>query len=90
MKSTPGCARKSPSCAARDSTFATANKTTRNVGKLLGEAGKSRALSAIIFGKDIADNRIDLKDLQSGTQETISLTDLEIRLKDIIARYEQA
>ncbi len=65
-------------------------KTTRNVGKLLGDASKSRAMSAIIFGKDVAADppRVEFKDLQSGEQVTISLTELEGKLKEIIARND--
>jgi histidyl-tRNA synthetase len=63
-------------------------KTTRNVGKLLGEASKARAISAIIVGKDIAEDRVDLKDLQSGQQETIALGEIEAKLKELIARHE--
>ena len=60
-------------------------KTTRNVGKLLSEASKSRAMSAIIFGKEIAENRVDFKDLQSGEQTSIPLDQIESRLKQLTA-----
>ncbi|MCI0675957.1 MAG: histidine--tRNA ligase [Phycisphaerales bacterium] len=43
-------------------------KTTRNVGKLLGEAGKSRACFAIILGKELAENKAVVKNLESGEQ----------------------
>lgn len=63
-------------------------KTTRNVGKLLGEASKSRAMTAIIFGKELAENRVDFKDLHSGEQTTIALDHLKQHLKDVLAKYE--
>jgi histidyl-tRNA synthetase len=63
-------------------------KTTRNVGKLLGDASKSRAMSAIIFGKDVLANQVDFKDLQSGEQTPIAIDDLKQRLKDLITRNE--
>lgn len=61
-------------------------KATRNVGKLLGDANKARALSAIIFGKDLAAGHIDFKDLHSGEQTTLLLEQLEPQLKAVIAR----
>jgi histidyl-tRNA synthetase len=62
-------------------------KTTRNVGKLLGEASKSRAIAAIIFGKELADNRVEFKDLQSGEQMPIAISELKERLKQLIANH---
>jgi histidyl-tRNA synthetase len=62
-------------------------KTTRNVGKLLGEASKSRAIAAIIFGKELADNRVEFKDLQSGEQMPIAISELKERLKQLIASH---
>lgn len=58
-------------------------KTTRNVGKLLGDAGKCRARYAVILGSELAEQppRVALKNLESGEQETIALADLAGRLR---------
>lgn len=58
-------------------------KTTRNVGKLLSDAGKCRARYAVILGSELNDTppRIALKDLDSGTQETIELASLAATLR---------
>lgn len=58
-------------------------KTTRNVGKLLGDAGKSRARYAVILGEELAESppRVAVKNLESGEQETIELDALAHRLK---------
>lgn len=51
-------------------------KTTRNVGKLLGEASRSGATRAIILGSELAEGRVQLKDLVSGEQELVPLEGL--------------
>jgi len=53
----------------------TSSKTTRNVGKLLGDAGKARARQALILGAELADGNVALKDLDSGAQRTIALAE---------------
>jgi histidyl-tRNA synthetase len=53
----------------------TSSKTTRNVGKLLGDAGKARARQALILGAELADGHVALKDLDSGAQRTIALAE---------------
>jgi histidyl-tRNA synthetase len=61
-------------------------KTTRNVGKLLGEAGKANggALCAIILGDKLGSNLVDLKDLQTGQQgNPIAVQDLPGKLRDL-------
>ena len=55
-------------------------KATRNVGKLLGEAGKARARVAVILGAELAQDSVVLKDLDAGTQEVIALSDVAARL----------
>lgn len=57
-------------------------KTTRNVGKLLGEASKSGASKAVILGAELADGEVQLKDLRSGTQEAAPLAGLVDRLRN--------
>jgi histidyl-tRNA synthetase len=51
-------------------------KATRNVGKLLGEAGKVGARKAVILGRELEHGHITVKDLDAGTQSEISLHDL--------------
>jgi histidyl-tRNA synthetase len=58
----------------------TTAKATRNVGKLLGEAGKARARFAVILGAELADGAAAVKDLDGGTQEVVPLADLAARL----------
>ncbi|MBC7819270.1 MAG: ATP phosphoribosyltransferase regulatory subunit, partial [Planctomycetaceae bacterium] len=58
-------------------------KTTRNVGKLLGDAGKARARYAVILGAELAESppRVAVKNLESGEQETIELASLATRIR---------
>jgi histidyl-tRNA synthetase len=53
-------------------------KTTRNVGKLLGDAGKCRARYAVILGAELnaTPPRVALKDMDSGEQREIPLSEL--------------
>jgi len=53
----------------------TSAKATRNVGKLLGDAGKARARFAVILGAELAEGHVALKDLDLGTQRTIALAE---------------
>ena len=43
-------------------------KATRNVGKLLGDAGKCHARTAVILGDELKDNKVAMKDMESGEQ----------------------
>ena len=56
-------------------------KTTRNVGKLLGDAGKARARFAVILGAELADGNVALKDLDAGSQQVVPLADIEALLR---------
>lgn len=47
------------------------NRSTHHVGKLLGEAGKSRARCAAILGRELEQGLVVLKDLDSGAQSQI-------------------
>jgi histidyl-tRNA synthetase len=53
----------------------TSAKATKNVGKLLGDAGKARARCALILGAELAEGNVALKDLDLGTQRSVSLTE---------------
>jgi histidyl-tRNA synthetase len=52
------------------------DRSTRNVGKLLGEAGKARARFAVILGAELDDGHAVVKDLDSGAQRPIALDEL--------------
>ncbi|HWB19876.1 MAG TPA: histidine--tRNA ligase [Phycisphaerales bacterium] len=57
-------------------------KATRNVGKLLGDAGKARARFAIILGKELAEQKVVVKNLEGGTQEEVAIGDLVVYLRN--------
>jgi histidyl-tRNA synthetase len=59
-------------------------KSTRHVGKLLSEAGKCRSLAAIILGRDLHENRVDFKDLESGEQRAIAIEEIVANLRQVI------
>ena len=46
-------------------------RSTKNVGKLLGEAAKSGARSAVIIGREFEAGEVTIKDLESGEQQTV-------------------
>ena len=53
-------------------------RATRNVGKLLGEAAKTRARLAVILGDELAGGHVAVKDLDSGEQQDgIAVGELE-------------
>lgn len=56
-------------------------KSTRNVGKLLGDANKVRARFAIILGKELADGVVAIKNLESGEQRDVKLDALADTLR---------
>lgn len=62
-------------------------KTTRNVGKLLADAGKCRARYAVILGTELAESppRVALKNLDSGSQDSIPMADLASTLRGMDA-----
>jgi len=51
-------------------------RATKNVGKLLGEAGKARARFAVILGRELEAGNIVLKDLDAGEQREVPLNNL--------------
>ncbi|MFM2164980.1 MAG: Histidine--tRNA ligase [Planctomycetota bacterium] len=59
----------------------TSAKATRNVGKLLGDAGKARARFAVILGAELADGQVAVKDLDAGSQQTLPLAGVEAFLR---------
>ncbi|MHC4106960.1 MAG: histidine--tRNA ligase, partial [Planctomycetota bacterium] len=57
------------------------DRSTRNVGKLLGEAGKAKARFAVILGDELAEGCVAVKDLASGEQRNVPLERLEDELR---------
>ena len=57
------------------------SKATRNVGKLLGDAGKNRARMAVILGAELAEGSVALKDLDAGTQQVVPLATVVAAIK---------
>ncbi len=51
-------------------------RATRNIGKLLGDAAKSRARYAVILGRELADGNVVVKDLDGGEQREVSVAEL--------------
>ena len=56
-------------------------KATRNVGKLLADASKQRSRFAVILGAELAEGRVQLKDLASGEQRQVALAELAAALR---------
>ncbi|MEX2671802.1 MAG: histidine--tRNA ligase [Phycisphaeraceae bacterium] len=57
-------------------------RTTTNVGKLLKEAGNSRArFAAILDGRTVSDSLVSLKDLQTGEQSETTVQQLAEKLQ---------
>ncbi len=57
-------------------------KATRNVGKLLSEAGKCRAHHAIILGTELEQGMAAWKNLDAGSQELIPVAEVVARIVD--------
>lgn len=55
-------------------------KTTRNVGKLIGEASRSGATSAVILGSELQEGQVQLKDLVTGEQEMVAIEGIVERM----------
>jgi histidyl-tRNA synthetase len=52
-------------------------RSTRNVGKLLGEAARCGARVAVILGRELEEGRVSIKDLGSGEQREAPLEEFE-------------
>jgi histidyl-tRNA synthetase len=50
-------------------------------GKLLADASKQRSRFAVILGAELAEGRVQLKDLASGEQRQVALGDLASALR---------
>jgi len=60
-------------------------KTTRNVGKLLADAGRCGAHSAIILDQGIGERQVILKDLEGGEQEVLDVDGLVDRIRTLVS-----
>jgi len=60
----------------------TSYRASKNVGKLLGDAGKARARWAIILGAELDDGLVVMKDLDAGDQIEVPVDAIEQRLRD--------
>jgi histidyl-tRNA synthetase len=56
-------------------------KSTRNVGKLLGDAAKVRARHAVILGDELKDGIVRIKNLDGGEQSDMPLSDLAVAIR---------
>jgi len=56
-------------------------RATHNIGKLLGDAGKQRARSAVILGRELADGMVALKDLDGGEQSLVPIGEVVAQLR---------
>ncbi len=67
-------------------------KATRNIGKLLGEAGKARSRLAVIIGDELTQGQVVVKDLASGEQLLVPIdpSDLQSFIHMITARLLSA
>jgi histidyl-tRNA synthetase len=63
-------------------------KTTRNVGKLLGDASKVHSRFALILGKELAEGVVALKNLATGEQRDIKRDDLMNELRAALRESE--
>lgn len=57
-------------------------KSTKNIGKLLGEADKAHARFAVILDDALSGGVVKLKDLRGGEQREIRLDELEASLRE--------
>ena len=60
-------------------------KSTRNLGKLLKEAGQQNARIAVILGGELQEGIVSVKDLRAGEQHEVPLADLESTVLNLLA-----
>ena len=51
-------------------------KATRNVGKILSEAGKCRSRFAVIIGAELEQGMVALKDLDANSQSLVPVAEI--------------
>jgi histidyl-tRNA synthetase len=59
-------------------------RSTRNVGKLLGEAARCRSRLAVILGEELVEGRVVLKDLDGGEQREVPVEGLAAAIAAIV------
>jgi len=62
----------------------TSYKSTKNIGKLLGDAAKHRARVAIILGRELAERAVVVKQLDSGEQVVLPIDGLAPLLRAMV------
>ena len=63
-------------------------RSTRTVGKLLGDASKVGARFAVILGARAEEGMVDLKDLGGGVQETVPINEMISKIIELRAQNE--
>lgn len=61
-------------------------RSTRNVGKLLGDAGKCNARFAAIIDEEWAHGQVQLKNMETGEQDAVDVDELAAHLNDRIGQ----
>ena len=65
-------------------------KATKNVGKLLGDAGKARARCAVIIGAEWEQGKVAIKDLETKEQTGVEAAELVEHVRSLVrAQQEQ-
>ena len=52
------------------------DKSTRNLGKLLKDAGRYRARHAVILGEELAEGNVQVKNMDTGEQQAVQVSEL--------------
>ncbi|MCH2144547.1 MAG: ATP phosphoribosyltransferase regulatory subunit [Phycisphaerales bacterium] len=65
-------------------------KSTRNVGKLLSDAGKCGSRTALILDQGAAEGVVSLKDLEGGDQVTLPVDELADTIHQLVRKRDQA
>jgi histidyl-tRNA synthetase len=63
-------------------------KSTRNVGKLLSDAGKCGSRTALILDQGIIDGQVALKDLEGGDQVMMPIDGLAEAIRGLVSRHD--
>ena len=63
-------------------------KSTRNVGKLLSDAGKCGSRTALILDQGFIDGQVALKDLEGGDQVMMPIDGLAEAIRGLVSRHD--
>jgi len=58
-------------------------RATRNVGKLLGDAGKCNARFAVIIGDEWSDGQVQCKNMETGEQDAVAVDELAQHIRSV-------